>query len=324
MLKVHIGSFSYQNRPILEDVSFQVAKGEHLSIMGESGSGKSTLLKLIYGLLHLNSGTIFWNREQLLGPNYNLVPGESFIKYLSQDFDLMPFTTVTDNIGQHLSVFEQEKHPERIQELLELIEMTSFAKTLVKDLSGGQQQRVALARALAQQPKILLLDEPFAHIDVFRRNALRRKIFSYTKASSISVLNASHNPEDVLSYADRVLILKEGRLNAIGKTRKLYQSPPDKYTASLFGEVNQIPLSLLNPRADSNTFILVYPHEFKVSKVSGFPVRINQLFFQGSHYLIAGITEKNQTIHFNSRRKILIDDIVYLTIDVKTTNSRLL
>lgn len=324
MLKVNIDFFSYQDQPILENILFQVSKGEHLSIMGESGSGKSTLLKLIYGLLHLEKGTIFWDKEQLLGPNYNLVPGEDFIKYVSQDFDLMPFTTVTDNIGQHLSVFEQEKHPERIQELLELIEMDRFANTKVKDLSGGQQQRVALAKALAQAPNVLLLDEPFAHIDVHRRNSLRRKIFSYTKASAITVLNVSHNPEDVLSFSDRVLVLKDGRLNALGKTRKIYQNPPDIYTASLFGEVNQIPLSLLNPKADSNTAILVYPHEFKISKVSGLPVRIAQLHFQGSHYLIAGITEENHTVFFNSKRKIQLDDIVYLTIDVKTTNARLL
>ncbi|MEM9647756.1 MAG: ATP-binding cassette domain-containing protein, partial [Bacteroidota bacterium] len=98
MLNVKIDSFLYQHQTILENINFQVAKGEHLALMGESGSGKSTLLKVIYGLLHLENGEIFWGKLQALGPQFNLVPGEPYMKYLSQDFDLMPFTTVEENI----------------------------------------------------------------------------------------------------------------------------------------------------------------------------------------------------------------------------------
>ena len=174
MLKVQVTSFGYQDKTILKDISFQVAPGEHVALMGESGSGKSTLLKIVYGLLHVEDGSIFWGNTEALGPNFNLVPGEPYMKYLAQDFDLMPFISVEENIGQFLSVFERDTHQERIDELLDLIEMKSFAKTKVKYLSGGQQQRVALARVLAQEPEILLLDEPFGHIDNFKRISLRR------------------------------------------------------------------------------------------------------------------------------------------------------
>ncbi|MGS0525921.1 ATP-binding cassette domain-containing protein [Zobellia nedashkovskayae] len=99
-------SFNYEDGvSILENINLKVAKGEHVSIIGESGCGKSTLLKIIYGLLHIEVGEVYWNENQVLGPLHNLVPGEPYMKYLSQDFDLMPFTTVEENISQFLSVF---------------------------------------------------------------------------------------------------------------------------------------------------------------------------------------------------------------------------
>ncbi|MFT4832707.1 MAG: iron(III) transport system ATP-binding protein, partial [Psychroserpens sp.] len=105
MLKVNSISFGYTEKVVLKDLNFTAEKGEHLSIIGESGCGKSTLLKIIYGLLQPDHGTITWSDKQILGPDFNLVPGEKYMKYLSQDFDLMPYTTVEENVSQHLSVF---------------------------------------------------------------------------------------------------------------------------------------------------------------------------------------------------------------------------
>jgi len=97
MLHVDHVSFAYDKDPVLEDISLKVRQGEHVAIIGESGCGKSTLLKLIYGLLNIKVGEVYWGEKQVLGPEYNLVPGESYMKYLSQDFDLMPFTSVEEN-----------------------------------------------------------------------------------------------------------------------------------------------------------------------------------------------------------------------------------
>ena len=178
MLKIYLNNFSYLNDSILENIDFELEKGAQLSLIGESGCGKSTLLKLIYGLLDCDNGTFFWNDIQILGPKYNLVPGMPFMKYLAQDFDLMPFITVGENVGKFLSNFYPKEKQNRIDELLELVEMTEFKHIKAKFLSGGQMQRVALARVLAQEPEVLLLDEPFSHIDNFRKNDLRRKIFT--------------------------------------------------------------------------------------------------------------------------------------------------
>ncbi|WP_339647784.1 ATP-binding cassette domain-containing protein, partial [uncultured Salegentibacter sp.] len=160
MLKLKNVSFAYAEEPVLKNIGFTLEKGENLSVIGESGCGKSTLLKIIYGLLHTD-GKIFWGEKELLGPNFNLVPGEPFIKYLAQDFDLMLPLSVADNIGKYLSNQYPQKKKKRIKELLEVVEMTELADKKAKLLSGGQQQRVALARALANEPELLLLDEPF-------------------------------------------------------------------------------------------------------------------------------------------------------------------
>ncbi|WP_127018942.1 sulfate/molybdate ABC transporter ATP-binding protein [Flagellimonas beolgyonensis] len=323
MLKVQVTSFGYNDQTILKDINFEVAKGEHLALMGESGSGKSTLLKIIYGLLHVEEGSIFWGETEAMGPNFNLVPGEPYMKYLAQDFDLMPFISVEENIGQFLSVFERDNHPERIAELLELIEMEEFAKTKVQFLSGGQQQRVALARVLAQEPEILLLDEPFGHIDNFKRNSLRRNLFLYLEKKGITVLTASHDPNDVLPFAKRTLIMEKGQIIADQKTKKLYRTPPNYYTASLFGEVNQVPIKLLKSYAEIDRSVLVYPHEFQISKTSGLKVEVVHSFFKGSHFLNEGKTEEGITLFFNSEDKQIAGKNVFLNVSLKTINKRL-
>ena len=323
MLKVQVHSFGYQDQTILQDIAFEVAPGEHVALMGESGSGKSTLLKIIYGLLHVEEGSVFWGDTEALGPNFNLVPGEPYMKYLAQDFDLMPFISVEENIGQFLSVFERETHQERIDELLDLIEMKSFAKTKVKFLSGGQQQRVALARVLAQEPEILLLDEPFGHIDNFKRLSLRRNLFLYLKKQGITVLTASHDPNDVLPFAERTLIMEQGQIIANENTQELYLNPPNYYTASLFGQVNKVPMKLLKSYSEIDRDVLVYPHEFKFSDSSGLRVEVIHSFFKGSHYLNESKAEDGTLLFFNSDKEQSPGSTLFLNVSLNTINKRL-
>ncbi|WP_372917147.1 ABC transporter ATP-binding protein [Salegentibacter sp.] len=285
MLKLKNVSFSYLEKPILKNVGFSLEKGENLSVIGESGCGKSTLLKLIYGLLH-TEGKIFWNDEELLGPKFNIVPGEPFIKYLAQDFDLMPPLTVAENIGKHLSNMYPRKKKKRVEELMEVVEMTELANEKAKHLSGGQQQRVALARALANEPELLLLDEPFSHIDHFRKNNLRRQLFSYLSEKNITCIVATHDSTDALSFADKTIVLKNAKIHAEGTPEQLYQNPPNKYVASLFGEINEIMLKNLILEEKSRKKILVYPHEISFSKNSEIKVEVIENFFRGPHYLI--------------------------------------
>ncbi|MEM9363867.1 MAG: ABC transporter ATP-binding protein [Bacteroidota bacterium] len=323
MLKVQINAFDYDGQLILEGIRFEIQKGHHIALMGESGSGKSTILKLIYGLLHLDDGTVFWGEKQALGPNYNLVPGESYMKYLSQDFDLMPFTSVAENIGQHLSVFQPETHQSRIDELLKLTGMQAFAHEKVRNLSGGQKQRVALAQALAHEPELLLLDEPFSHIDQFKKNELRNRLFPYLKDKGISVLTATHDIEDVLSHADETIVLKTGKIVQHEDTEFLYTNPKTKYVASLFGLVNELPLRLLKEYSELDATLLVYPHEFEISNKSGLEVAVKRIFFKGSHYLVEGISEDGRSVYFTHKVALRIQTKVYLNIALQLVNRRI-
>lgn len=303
MLTIKNLSFNYQNQnfSLLENISFQLKEGSNLAVIGESGCGKSTLLKLIYGLYDLNEGSIFWNEEEVLGPKFHLVPGMPYMKYLAQDFDLMPFITVAENVGKYLSNFYPEEKKRRIAELLDVVEMTEYANIKAKYLSGGQMQRVALAKVLALEPEVLLLDEPFSHIDNFRKNSLRRQIFKYLKDKNITCIVATHDVNDVFSFSDEVLVMKEGKVVAHDITKNVYENPSSFYVASLFGEVNMVTINKV-PH-------FIFPHEVEVSDVFDFEVKVKASFFKGSHYLIIGeINDK--PFFFEHRASIPTGEIV--------------
>ena len=279
MLTVNNISFAYQiDQPILKDLSFVLQEGEHLCVMGESGCGKSTLLKALYGLLDLDGGSISWKKKPVLGPAYNLVPGMPFFKYVAQDYDLMPFTSVADNISKFLSRIDMEESERRTWELLEVIGMTAFAEEKVKTLSGGQKQRVALARALAKNPELLLLDEPFSQVDNFQKNALRRSLFAYLKKRNIACVVATHDSDDALSFADKMIVIEDHRIAASDSPANLYQNPPSVYVASLFDDVNEV---FVNGKRE-----LRYPHQVKIDAASGLSATVRNSFFKGTHWLI--------------------------------------
>ena len=295
MLKINLNKFSYLNDTILENIDFKIEKGTQLSLIGESGCGKSSLLKIIYGLLDCDNGTFFWSDVQILGPKFHLVPGMPFMKYLAQDFDLMPFITVGENVGKFLSNFYPKEKQNRIDELLNLVEMSEFKHVKAKFLSGGQMQRVALARVLAQEPEVLLLDEPFSHIDNFRKNDLRRKIFTYLKEKQITTIVASHDINDVLSFSDEVIVLKNKTILEKATPKELYFNPKHKYTAALFGEVNEIEID--------GKLQLVYPNQLKVVEKSDFQVEVLTSYFKGKYYLIEAKLE-NQKLFFENEKDI--------------------
>lgn len=316
MLAIKNISFTYIEKPVIENISFDITKGQNIAVIGESGCGKSTLLKLLYGLYDLAEGEIFYNEERILGPKYNLIPGEDYIKYLAQDFDLMPYITVEENVGKFLSNIYKDKKKARINELLEMVEMTEFAKVKAKYLSGGQQQRVALARVLALEPEILLLDEPFSQIDSFRKNSLRRNLFKYFKEKQITCIIATHDSTDALSFSDETIVLQNGKLIAKGSPRYLYDNPPSFYVAALFGEVNQLKQSHFMDLEGTDEIMLLYPHQLKVVKEGKMKAIVKQCYFKGSHYLVKAAFER-RAIFFEHDSELELNQEVTLSIAQK-------
>ena len=282
-------SFAYEGQPeLLKNISFELSQGEHLSLMGESGCGKSTLLKVIYGLIDVQEGTIHFHNERVWGPSRQLVPGFKTMKYLAQDFGLGPYHTVAENVGKFISNLDLDYKKERVMELLTLVGMERFAPLKALNLSGGEKQRVALAMALAQDPQLLLLDEPFSQVDNFRKNDLQRTLFAYLKEKNISCIVATHDGKDALSYSDKTAIMHAGELLHFGNTLNIYAQDTDAYTASLFGEVTTYQGKLFKP------------HQIALaSQPTDWQVIVQHNYFQGSHYLIEATTPETKVYFYN-------------------------
>jgi ABC-type Fe3+/spermidine/putrescine transport system ATPase subunit len=322
MLQVENISFAYDTKTVINQLNFKLQKGQNLSIIGESGCGKSTLLKLIYGLYDLDNGSISWNENPVLGPKFHLIPGHHAMKYLAQDFDLMPYITVEENVGKFLSNTNPAQKAERVAELLDMVEMNDFAKTKAKYLSGGQQQRVALARVLALEPEVLLLDEPFSNIDSFRKGALRRNLFAYLKHKNITCIIATHDSIDALSFSDQTLVMKNGEIIQENEAKKVYLQPKNKYVASLFGEVNEVKLSVVQSDFKEDKTILLYANELFLAENSDFEVKVKQSYFKGNSYLIKAVFE-GKIIFFENQFPIQENEMVYLQAEEEIINLRI-
>ena len=282
LLEVKNLYFNYQNdKPLFQNLNLNVDEGQIIALVGESGCGKSTLLSLIYGLIDWQGGDILFEGEKLFGPKGNLVPGESQMKFVAQNYDLMPYGTVYDNVGKFISNINLKEKKEKVEELLDVVGLTEFAKVIPKNLSGGQQQRVAIARALAVLPKMLLLDEPFSNLDFSRKFELREKLFNYVKENNLSLIISTHNLEEVLPWADKIVVLQQGRLIQNDSPKETYENPYNDYVARLLGEVNiftEEEKSQLNLKKTN-----YFPHQIKISE-SGVEAIVSDSRFAGSHY----------------------------------------
>lgn len=301
-LEVKKLSFSYDEKKVLKNINFSIKEGEILSIIGASGSGKSTLLKCIYGLYDLPEKTIFWNNEEVKWPSFNLVPGFSKMKYLAQDFGLMPYISVAENVGKYVSNLDLEWKQKRIEDLLQMVEMQDFASVKPLYLSGGQQQRVALAMVLAKEPELLLLDEPFSQIDTFLKNKIQQNLLQYLKEQKISCIMATHESIDALCFSDKIMIIKEGQSLLFDIPQNVYNHK-DKYISALFGQIN-----ILQQEGKEE---ILYPHQIQIVTVSDWKAKVIHSYFYGSYYLIE-CYDGNQSILVQSTESFLIGEEIFL------------
>lgn len=222
-------------------LSFSVEKGELVTILGPSGSGKSTLLSLLSGIESIDSGDIKINGKDIT----NLPISKRGISMVFQDFSLFPGMNTKKNIEYGMKEENSKKRDQKVEELLSTIGLSGYGKRKVTSLSGGEAQRVALARAIASEPDILLLDEPLSALDAPLRKKLRGSIRAIHDAYSTTMLYVTHDREEAFAISDRILIMKDGKVEAYGTPEELYKNPPTLFTAFFTGDGTALPSSLI-------------------------------------------------------------------------------
>jgi multiple sugar transport system ATP-binding protein len=222
----------------IRDISFDIESGDIVAIIGESGSGKSTLLKSIYGLLQVDEGEVLFNGKRVLGPEEQLIPGHKEMKMVTQDFSLNIYAKVYDNIASMLSNTDVKSKHEKTVKMMEHLHIEHLREKKITQLSGGEQQRVAIAKALVSDTRMLLLDEPFSQVDSLLKNQLRADLKRIATDTGVTVIMVSHDPADGLFLADKLLLVKEGRLLQKGNPKDLYNHPEDVYSAQILGNAN--------------------------------------------------------------------------------------
>jgi iron(III) transport system ATP-binding protein len=222
----------------LNDVSLSITGGELFFLLGPSGCGKTTLLRSIAGFVTPDDGAIQLGERDIT----NTPPNQRDAAMVFQNYALWPHMSVADNVGFGLEVkgISGKQRHERIHEALSLVQMERLGERKPNQLSGGQQQRVALARALVVRPKCLLLDEPLSNLDAKLRLHMRRVIRKLCKQLNLTTIYVTHDQKEALSMADRIAVLRDGRIEQIGTPMELYNRPTNRFVAEFVGETNFI------------------------------------------------------------------------------------
>lgn len=330
LLKVSSVSRQFENTAAVDAVSFSQNKLEKIAIAGETGSGKSTLLKMIAGLIQPDTGSIHFDGEPIAGPDDKLVPGHPAIAYLSQHFELQKFLRV-----EQVLEYANKLSPDEAGTLFEICRIDHLLKRKTDELSGGEKQRIAIARLLISAPRMLLLDEPFSNLDMTQRNTLKMVLEDLCKGLKITCILVSHDPQDVLTWADKILIMRNGKVVQKGTPENVYKMPVNAYTAGLFGKFSRVSVTetLLPLPGRSNIKrkeLFVRPENLQLVPRGGKSVKgkITKVVFTGNSYELDVETEQEELTIQTDKNRYEAGDTVYISLSpayialLKKLNSR--
>ncbi len=282
LLQVQHISKQFTNGLCIKDINFEQDSLQKIALAGESGAGKTTLLKIISGHAQPDSGTILFDGKRVIGPDEKLLPGHKQIAYLSQHYELLNNYRVEELIW-----FENKLSEEEVIQIFEICRISHLLKRRTDQLSGGEKQRISLCMLLIKSPKMLVLDEPFSNLDLIHTNILKDVLEDVTNKLQITCMLTSHDPHDTLSWADEVLVMKEGIIIQQGAPEEIYFKPVNEYVAGLFGKYNLLKPSvaaLFGIESNGND-VMTRPENFKLSETgSGANGIIKKIIFQGSFY----------------------------------------
>lgn len=292
LLELRDISKKYNQQSVLQEVSFHVNAGEIFGLLGESGSGKSTLLRIAAGLIDPDGGEIWLENQKLRLASDQLIPGHPDIKIVHQDYNLSLPLSVRENIAYALRYYEKTYRDERVNELIELCHLEGVASHAAKSLSGGEKQRTAIARALAEEAKVLLLDEPFAHLDLANRRRLSETVRDLAEQTGAACIFVTHDATDALSLSHRMGVLQNGQLLQIGTPEEVYQQPVNAYVAELTGEVNLLEKSFFEEHFGSRSVstssqVMVRPELFQIQDTpQAVKAEVERSVFEGGRYRV--------------------------------------
>jgi sulfate transport system ATP-binding protein len=255
----------------LNDVSLQIAAGELVALLGPSGSGKTTLLRIIAGLEFPDSGHVLFEGDDAT----KVAARDRGVGFVFQHYALFRHMTVFENIAFGLRVRPRRNRPtrqeigERVRHLLSMVQLDGLAERFPSQLSGGQRQRVALARALAIEPKVLLLDEPFGALDAKVRKELRRWLRRLHDDLKITGVFVTHDQEEALEVADRVVVMNQGRIEQVGSPTEIYDRPETPFVYQFLGNVNTLPCKIRQGQARIGTLVLPAPAYSSAANADG-------------------------------------------------------
>jgi ABC-type sugar transport system ATPase subunit len=275
LLKVSAISKQQDGAFILKDISFEQQRFQHIAIAGETGSGKSTLLKVISGLAQPDSGQVLFEGQKVKGPLQVLIPGHPGVAYLSQYFELRHNYWVEEILSYANMLTDEEA-----QNIYKICQIDHLFRRRTDQLSGGEKQRIALARLLTTAPRLLLLDEPFSNLDMIHKQTLKAVINDISEKLEITCMLISHDPQDILSWADMVFLMRNGEIIQQGPPEEVYNRPVNEYAAGLLGKYNLI------PSAGDVKSLFIRPEHFIIDdNASGaFSGKVQSVTFWGSYY----------------------------------------
>jgi ABC-type sugar transport system ATPase subunit len=306
LLKVSGISKKESGNYTVKDINFVQNSRQKIAIAGETGSGKTTLLKMIAGLVQPDAGETLLYGQRVLGPFEKLLPGHLAIAYHSQHFELRNNYTVEEELESKNKLPEDEANS-----IYEVCRISHLLKRKTNELSGGEKQRIFLARLLITYPSLLLLDEPFSNLDMIHKSIIRQVINDISEKLSITCMLVSHDPMDILPWADTVLVMQNGEIIQQGTAEHIYRQPVNEYCAGLFGEYNMVNTSSSNVFADlpwvskNGKQLLTRPEDFAITNKTNSNLQgiVEKCLFLGSNYLldikidtqlVRAITNKNQ------------------------------
>ena len=323
----------------LDNVSLEIPSGELVALLGPSGSGKTTLLRVIAGLEFADSGTVRFDGRDIS----DRTARERRVGFVFQHYALFRHMTVFENIAFGLKVRPRDTRPskkqihDKVHELLKLIQLETLAQRYPSQLSGGQRQRVALARALAVEPKVLLLDEPFGALDAKVRLELRRWLRQLHDEIHITSVFVTHDQEEALEVADRVVVMNHGRIEQIGSPEEVYNHPATPFVYNFLGNVNLFHGRLEGDKAyineqETGHVVYVRPHLLEIDRQpnggSHFRVRIKHINAAGPLVKVEATAEWGDPVHiemsqekFNDLQLLKDESVFVIPKDVKVFES---